>query len=88
MAGFERVGGAALSPDGRLIAYTVSVPIRYGEKSRYLTHVWLTSYDGRMNYQFTRGEESCTSSSFSANDEYSAFLAAGGGCQETDLPDY
>ncbi|MFQ5706645.1 MAG: S9 family peptidase [bacterium] len=85
MAGFERVGGAALSPDGRLIAYTVSVPIRYGEKSRYLTHVWLTSYDGRMNYQFTRGEESCTRPAFSPDGKYLAFLTDRGAAAKTQI---
>ncbi len=78
MIKFKRVGETAISPDGKLVAYTVSVPLMEGEKSEYLTHIWVVSSDGKMNYQFTFGEKSCTSPSFSPDGKYLAFLSARG----------
>ncbi len=78
MIKYKRVGQTALSPDGRLIAYTVSTPIMEGEKSEFLTHIRIVSSDGKMNYQFTQGEKSCTRPSFSPDGKYLAFTSARG----------
>jgi dipeptidyl aminopeptidase/acylaminoacyl peptidase len=78
MIKFKRVTGTAVSPDGKLIAYTVSTPVMDGEKSEFLTHIWMVSADGKMNYQFTQGEKSSTNPSFSPDGKYLAFLSARG----------
>ncbi|MGH2567012.1 MAG: hypothetical protein ACRDGA_01645, partial [Bacteroidota bacterium] len=41
MITFKRVGGTAISPDGKWITYTVSTPMMEGERSEFLTHIWL-----------------------------------------------
>jgi len=78
MAGFKTVGGTAVSPDGKLIAYTVSEPLMEGEKSEYLTHIWITSDDGSLNYQFTQGDKSCFAPAFSTEGNFLAFLSSRG----------
>lgn len=79
MIKFKRVGGTAISPDGKLVAYTVSTPLMEGEKSEFLTHVWVASADGKVNYQFTFGEKSCTNPQFSPDGKYLSFTSARGG---------
>ncbi|NIR73186.1 prolyl oligopeptidase family serine peptidase [candidate division KSB1 bacterium] len=78
MIKFKRVSDPAVSPDGRLIAYTISTPIMDKETSEYLTHIWVVSSDGKRNQQFTRGDESCANPSFSPDGRYFAFTTARG----------
>ncbi|MBI4429652.1 MAG: S9 family peptidase, partial [Ignavibacteriales bacterium] len=61
------------------IAYTVSTPLLEGEKSEFLTHVWLVSADGKTNTQFTHGEKSCSNPDFSPDGKYLSFVSARGG---------
>ncbi|MCE5252425.1 S9 family peptidase [bacterium] len=69
----KRVGDTAVSPDGKLIAYTISSPMTEGENSEFLTHIRVVSVDGRLSYQFTHGDVSCTDPSFSPDGNYLAF---------------
>lgn len=78
MIKFKRVGGLDLSPDGKLIAYTISTPVMEGEKSEFLTHIWVASADAKTNVQFTQGEKSCMNPSFSPNGNYLAFTSSRG----------
>lgn len=75
MIQFKRMADIVISPDGRMIAYTVSTPMMEGEKSEFLTHVWVVSADGTRNEQFTRGEKSCTNPQFSPEGRFLAFLS-------------
>src|SRR5437868_759898 len=75
MIKFKRVGGTDISADGKLIAYTISTPVMEGEKSEFLTHIWVASADGTMNSQFTQGDKSCTNPKFSPDGNYLAFLS-------------
>lgn len=78
MIKIKRVGGTAISADGRWVAYTVSTPLMEGEKSEFLTHIWVVSSDGSDNRQFTSGEQSCTNPSFSPDGGYLSFLSSRG----------
>ena len=78
MIKFKRVGGTAISPDGKWIAYTVSTPLMEGEKSEFLTQIWVVSDDGKSNTQYTYGEKSCTRPAFSPDGKSLAFLSSRG----------
>ncbi len=81
MIKFKRVGGTDISANGSLVAYTISTPMMEGEKSEFLTHIWIASADGKMNSQFTQGDKSCTSPKFSPDGNFLAFLSSRGGSE-------
>lgn len=68
-------GETAISPDGEYVAYTVRETLMEGEQSEYLTHIWVTSTDGAMNRQYTRGEHSAGSPSFTPDGNYLSFTS-------------
>lgn len=79
MITYKRLTGTALSPDGKWIAYTVSEPLLEGEKSEYRTHIFLVSADGKVDFQLTQGEKSCTNPEWSPDGNWLAFLSSRGG---------
>ena len=85
MIHFKRLGQTAVSPDGTLIAYTISTPLMDGEKSEYLTHIRVVSTDGVTNYQFTHGDNSCSSPAFSPDGRYLSFTSRRSGSNQVWL---
>ena len=73
---YHQVAGLAISPDAAQVAYVVRVPLMEGEKSEYLSHIWVAAADGSRNIQFTRGEKSASSPAFSPDGEWLAFTTA------------
>ncbi len=73
---YKGVGQVAISPDGARVAYVVTEPIMEGEKSEYLSHIWLARSDGSGAFQFTRGDKSASSPAFSPDGQYLAFSSA------------
>lgn len=78
MVQIKRVTGTAVSPDGRLVAYTVSSARTEGAYSDYLSHIWVASADRSMNRQFTRGDKACSAPAFSPDGKFLSFLSARG----------
>jgi dipeptidyl aminopeptidase/acylaminoacyl peptidase len=76
---YRQIGQVAITPDGSRIAYTVRVPVLEGDKSEYLTHIWLVGADGTNPRQFTRGEKSATSPAFSPDGRWLAFSSGRAG---------
>ncbi len=76
MIKYNRLTGAVIFPDGKNVAYTVSNPQMEGEKSEFLTHIWVAAADGSANHQFTFGEKSCNNPQFSPDSKWLAFTSA------------
>lgn len=76
---FRNVGSPAISPDGSMVAYTVSEALMEGEKSEYLTHIWVAAADGSWDRQFTFGDASATSPAFSPDGRWLAFSTSRSG---------
>ena len=73
---YHQVSGLAISPDGEHVAYVVREPLMEGEKSEYLSHIWVAAADGSRNVRFTRGEHSAGSPAFSPDGQWLAFSTA------------
>ena len=76
---YKTVGGVEISPDGKWIAYVVREPLMEGEKSEYLSHIWMVSADGKENVQYTQGDKSCSNPAFSPDGIYMAFTSSRSG---------
>lgn len=75
---YRGVNQVVMSPDGNLVAYVIRTPLMEGEKSEYLSHIWLAAADGSWKTQYTRGDKSCTSPAFSPDGMYLTFLSSRG----------
>lgn len=78
MIRFKRVAGTDISPDGKLVAYTVAPPVMDGEQSEFRQQIWIASTDGRSNSQFTHSDKSCSSPKFSPDGQQLAFISSRG----------
>jgi dipeptidyl aminopeptidase/acylaminoacyl peptidase len=76
---FRTVQGTALSPDGSRVAFVVREPLMEGEQSEYRSHVWVADADGSRTVQYTRGEHSAGSPTFSPDGRKLAFTTARSG---------
>ncbi len=51
----KRLGGLAISPDGKLVVFVRTVPILEEDKIQYRSHIWLMSTKGGESFQLTNG---------------------------------
>lgn len=79
---FRAIQGTTMSPDGSLVAYGVRVPLMEGEKSEYLTHLWVAAVDGSWQRQFTRGDRSAGSPAFSPDGKWLSFTTSRSGTNQ------
>lgn len=75
----RQIQGTAVSPDGARVAFVVRVPVMDGDKSEYLSHVWVVNADGTGARQYTRGEKSASSPAFSPDGRWLAFSSSRSG---------
>jgi dipeptidyl aminopeptidase/acylaminoacyl peptidase len=70
----ERVGGAALSPDGEWLLYSVSKTDFKEDKNE--SHLWMVKWDGSERIQLTYGKEGAGNAKFSPDGKYISFLSS------------
>ncbi len=85
MMQYDRVVTADIASDGSKVAYEVSSPEMKGEKSEYVTQIWVAKTDGSMNRQYTFGDKSCIRAGFSHDNQFLSFTSSRNGKSELYL---
>src|SRR5262249_24572681 len=75
----KKVGGVAVSPDGKRVLFTVREAVMTPGKSEYLTHIHLANADGSEALQLTQGNKSCDEPQWSPDGNWIGFLSARSG---------
>ncbi len=73
LARIHELSDPQISPDGKWVAYVVGTTDVKEDKSP--THIWVASYDGREDRQFTFSQDSESSPRWSPNGKYLAFIS-------------
>ena len=79
MMKIKSVGAAQVSPDGKRVIYPVTSAVMTGDKSEFLTHLWLAAADGSAGFQLTFGERSATNPAWSPCGRWIAFTSSRSG---------
>ena len=74
IAKLQSVGSPAISPDGRWVAYTVTVTDTVAD--RHVTHLWKVSWDGTQDVELTHDDEGASAPRWSPHSKTLAFLSS------------
>src|SRR5687768_10898241 len=74
----KRVGPVRVSPDGSRAAFVVGNAVLDGEKSEWLSQVWVVGADGSGAVQLTQADKSSTAPAWSPDGQWIVFVSARG----------
>src|SRR5436190_18375596 len=66
----KTVAEPAVSPDGKRVAFAVSTPVMDGERSEWLSQVYVSSPGAARPAQLTRGDKSATNPTWSPDGQW------------------
>jgi dipeptidyl aminopeptidase/acylaminoacyl peptidase len=69
----KSAGGAAISPDGRYVAYTFTETDF--DQDAYVTHIWVAETGTKRSWQLTRGKKSAGQPKWSPDSQWLAFTS-------------
>jgi dipeptidyl aminopeptidase/acylaminoacyl peptidase len=75
----KRVSSVSVSPDAKRVAYVVAAAQMEGEKSEWLSQIYVAQSDGRDAHQLTRGDKSSSSPAWSPDGRYLVFVSSRSG---------
>jgi dipeptidyl aminopeptidase/acylaminoacyl peptidase len=79
----QNVGSPEVSPDGKWVAYTVSVNDKEANESR--TQIYMVSWDGKERFALTNPAKGTNSPKFSPDGKYLSFMATPPGASNAQL---
>src|SRR5258707_9355770 len=68
------VAEVSVSPDGKRVAFSVSTPVMDGERSEWLSQIYVSTAGANQSVQLTRGDKSATNAAWSPDGQWIAFL--------------